>query len=613
MPFVTKARKKNDPALRSPNAKLNKYEQEIFDIYSKALSAMPKDLDNAQVIRAVREAVEAGNPMDGAIAFQWRDFITSLDKTVPKLAQQLAASANISASSLPKKIQIASSFTGKDPRAIAWAQQRAGARILGITKETQKAVAETIARSLKTQLKREEVIDSISKIVGLDSRQARALGNFYEKNLNLMIEDGLPYEKAVKVVTKLSKEYRERLLIQRATRIARTETLAAANAGRMLSWSEADAQGLLPVGSEKRWKTATDERTCSICGPLHNTTVGWESSFPTGDIMPPNHPNCRCTAVIVPAEATFEKSVEKRYYRFADGEKTWRNYDYKWRKIANEMKRRIGKCQRCGSKSDLTVDHKKRLKDGGAKYDRKNLRVLCRSCNGRASRLGTTLRKQENIFQLFEKHAPGKHSQQSHAGGRGGNKDQPSFANLYDGTTSAENLRGKVVQLKEMNDLYADYQPSLEGKEAISDYQESGFFQANSNLRAGKEPSDLSKKMDKVFEEAPQLKGGPIREYYRTTESSVFAGVESGQMFIDKGYTSTSISLSEAELFGEDSMYDATVRIIDTGFRPKIWVDSITNQSGRSQQEIIFQRGTPFTYVGLDQSGAHVLVTGRNL
>jgi len=447
MPLVIKARKRNDPVLRSPTAKLNKFEQEIFDIYSKALSSMPQDLDNEKVMRAVRQAIESRSPNAGAVAFQWGDFVSSLDGTVPKLAQQLATSANISAAALPKSIRFESSFTAQDPRAIAWAQQRAGARILGITKETQKAVAETIARSLRTQINREEVINNITQIVGLDSRQATALGNFYEKNLLKLLEQGETYEKAVKIVTKLGKEYRERLIVQRATRIARTETVAAANAGRMLSWVEADELGLLPAGSEKRWKTATDERTCPICGPLHNVTIDWEGVFSTGDLMPPNHPNCRCTAVIVPAEPTFLKTVEKRYYRFADGEKTWRNYNYKWRKIANEMKDRIGKCQRCGSKSDLTVDHKKRLKDGGAKYDRKNLRVLCRSCNGKLARLGTKLRKSDNSW-LLAKHAPGKHDQKTH-GRRGGASGGPKNIDTSKSAGTATLPNGKTFDLWE--------------------------------------------------------------------------------------------------------------------------------------------------------------------
>ncbi len=308
MPLVTKARK-IDPVLRGVTSKFTKYEQQVYDIYIKALSQMPKDMDNALVIRAIREAVEAGNPMDGAIGFQWNNFVGALDKSIPTLANQLAASANISAQALPKSMQIATSFTATDPRAIAWAQQRAGARILGITQESQKAVAETIARGLQGKLNREEVIDGVTRVVGLDSRQAKALGTFYEKNLNVLLEQGLTYENAARAAKKLGEKYRDRLIKQRATRIARTETNAAANAGRMLSWAEADLQGLLPTGSEKRWKTSQDERNCPTCKPMHNETVPWEDAFSTGDIMPPVHVNCLCTAVIVPADPVFEKSA----------------------------------------------------------------------------------------------------------------------------------------------------------------------------------------------------------------------------------------------------------------------------------------------------------------
>lgn len=44
---------------------------------------------------------------------------------------------------------------------------------------------------------------------------------------------------------------------------------------------------------------------------MHNVAVQWQSSFSTGDVMPPAHPNCRCTAVIVPGTFTFEKSKER--------------------------------------------------------------------------------------------------------------------------------------------------------------------------------------------------------------------------------------------------------------------------------------------------------------
>lgn len=545
MPFVIKARKVNDPVLRAPTARLNKYEQEIFNIYNQALNNIPKDLDNNTVLRALREAVEAGNPMDGAIAFQWQNFVGALDKTIPKLTQQLVASANISAASLPKRIKITSSFTAQDPRAIAWAQQRAGAMILGITQESQKAVAEIITRSLKTQLKREEVIDRISKVVGLDVKQARALGNFYEKNLNDLLEEGLTYEDAVRQVTKLSKAYRQRLLIQRATRIARTETVAAANAGRMLSWAEADAQGFLPVGSEKRYKTAQDERTCSICGPLHNLTIPWESTFPTGDLMPPTHPNCRCTAVIVPADPVFEKVVEKRYYRFADGEETWRNYDYRWRKIANEMKRRIGKCQRCGSKSDLTVDHKKRLKDGGAKYDPKNLRVLCRSCNGKLARLGTKLRKSNNSW-LFTKHAPGKHDQQSHAGG--GSKVYQDLGDWQDDVEPRTDEDEELFKYR-WNTITRSQKKSAteENKKIMQKYSDNGM-EMNTYIRSGV-PVDSFKEdienLDKLISATPKTGGFTVYRGVKNINDqdsgNPFRQLNQGDIFQDSAFVSTTL------------------------------------------------------------------------
>jgi len=450
-------------------------------------------------------------------------------------------------------------------------------RILGITQETQKAVAETIARSLSTQINREEVINNITQIVGLDSRQAKALGNFYEKNLLKLIEQGEVYEKAVKIVTKLSKEYRERLLIQRATRIARTETIAAANAGRMLSWAEADQLGLLPAGSEKRWKTAADERTCPVCGPLNNVTVDWEGIFSTGDVMPPNHPNCRCTAVIVPAEPTFDNSVEKRYYRFADGEKTWRNYDYKWRKIANEMKDRIGKCQRCGSKSDLTVDHKKRLKDGGAKYDKKNLRVLCRSCNGKLARLGTKLRKSDNSW-LLAKHAPGQHNQQNHAGGRSGS-NKKIYDDLGDWQEVVEPRTDQEEELLKYRwNTITQSQKGAQGKEVVEKYSTEGT-EMNKYLRSGVPVESIktnAEELDKLIYDTKRTGGFTVYRGVTLNGNAqeVFGKIEEGDVFEDLGFASTSLDPMIALQMGGQAgiIFSIKVPPNSAGIFPNSWL-----------------------------------------
>lgn len=639
MPFVTKARKKNDPALRDPSAGLNKAERELYDVYIRALGGIRNDLNDQNVIRAIREAIEAGVPNDASLALKWQEFIASLQRSVPQLAQQVSNSANISANTLPKKISIESNFTATDPRAVAWAQQRAGARISGIVQESQKAVAEIIANGLRTNLTREQVVRQITEIVGLDTRQAKALANFYEKNLQDLLEDGMTFERAEREALKLSKEYRQRLLVQRATRIARTETLAAANAGRMLSWQEANAQGLLPPGSVKRWKTATDERTCPTCGPLHNTSVAWDGTFPTGDMMPPNHPNCRCTAVIIPGEPIFtqnlEKSVEKRYYRFADGEETWRNYDYRWRKIATELKRKVGKCQRCGSKSDLTVDHKKRLKDGGAKYDRKNLRVLCRSCNGKLARLGTKLRKSKNEW-LFAKHLLGKHDQKTHGTGSFSASSDAMDA-LYDEEFRISNNYDEAKQ-NGSNIYYQQYsqgKPNFDDPEqaieanVVYEYASSGYRRMNeyarndmkSELSGGKilTIEDEIAVLDKAIENSPDVFGE--NNLYRVFSDRLVEDLQPGDTFVDKGFMSTTradITRQEnrqmrIDLGAIGSSEDTVGVILPSPSRKGkgLAIDWRLRESGydgsaeywQKEQEVLLPRGTSLLFLGFMEEG----------
>lgn len=311
MRFVRKARPIGDPNLRRKDAGLNKYEKEIYDLYREAFGKIQNQLGDQKVLRDILDSLKAGSVSGVNNAVNWRSFIESVSKTVPTLSEQVVAMANLHSKTLPRKIRYVYQFEGKDPRAIAWAQTQAGKRIQGITLETQQAVADLIADGLRTKISREEIITQLRQTIGLDRRQSRALGNFYTTRLNKYLEDGKTYEEASKKAEKDGIRYRARLVKQRAIRIARTEISSAANAGRYLSWEEADARGLLPPDSKKKWIIARDERTCPICRPLDNTVISWQATFSTGDVMPPAHPNCRCTAVIVPGEVVMIKQVQK--------------------------------------------------------------------------------------------------------------------------------------------------------------------------------------------------------------------------------------------------------------------------------------------------------------
>jgi len=316
MPLVVKAEPR-------PPVELSAAEQRIYNAYRDAFSGIG-DINDTKTLRLIEQAINGGNPLGAVNGIAWGDFVQSLNKTVQSLTNEVVRSANASARTFPKTISIPANFTASDPRAIAFAQARAGKLIRQVSDETRKAVTETILEALRMRIDRREMVTRISKVVGLDSRQARALTRYYEKSLQDAQARGLDYDEAVAVADKLGEKYKTRLLKQRAVRIARTETLAASNAGRYLSWIEAETAGLLPPNSMKRWITAMDERTCPICAPLNNQEFPYKADFPTGELMPPVHPNCRCTAVIVPAPVTFipplvEKSTSAFYAMFKHG------------------------------------------------------------------------------------------------------------------------------------------------------------------------------------------------------------------------------------------------------------------------------------------------------
>ncbi len=310
MPFVNKARR-IDPILRKTNIGLTKREKEIYTIYSNAFKGVRNQIGDQKVLRDILDALRTNSASGVNNAINWRTFLESLSGTVPALAGQVAEVATIHSKILPKKVRYEYNFESKDPRAIAWAQTQAGKRIQGITLETQQAVSDLIADGLRTKLSREEIVASLRQTVGLDRRQSKALGNFYMRRLEKYLEDGLTYEQAAAKAEKMGVRYRDKLLRQRAIRIARTEISAAANAGRYLSWEEANARGLLPPDSQKRWITSGLEKTCDVCRPMNGTLIPWKATFSTGDLMPPAHPNCMCTGVIVPGEIQVIKSVQK--------------------------------------------------------------------------------------------------------------------------------------------------------------------------------------------------------------------------------------------------------------------------------------------------------------
>ena len=97
------------------------------------------------------------------------------------------------------------------------------------------------------------------------------------RDIGRVVEDPDAFKTAGKTVFKTAQ--------QRATLIARTETLRAHNEGRKVFYRE--------VGVKKvKWITAHDERTCPECAPRDGKV------YPI-DAVPEEHPGGRCTVVAV--------------------------------------------------------------------------------------------------------------------------------------------------------------------------------------------------------------------------------------------------------------------------------------------------------------------------
>jgi len=601
MPFVRKARPLKDPNLRKPNAGLTKYEKEIYDVYSKAFDDVRNQLGDQKVLNDILEALRANSASKVPSALNWRAFIESLDKTAPTLSKQIAAMANLHSKNLPRKIRYEYNFESKDPRAIAWAQTQAGKRIQGITLETQQAISNLISDGLRTKLTREEIIAELRQTVGLDKRQSRALGTFYEKRLNKYLEDGMTYEEAAKKAEKEGNKYRVRLVKQRAIRIARTEISAATNAGRYLSWIEADERDLLPAGTTKRWITARDERTCPVCAPMNGFEIAWTIPFSTGDQMPPAHPNCRCTAVIVPAEAPVLKHLQGKHNQKAHG----KSGSVAFSEMASSTSNFLNMSDNKGNllayvsyvKSyQIEIDMIRSYQENKG-YATKVVDELYQRFPNKTISWGKTIEPAStHLAQKFSdkygrtsfipwgngviegyewgqeygdlmakvaKHAPGKHNQQSHAGGKtGGGKvyddlkdfirdqasEHPTNSQAYDEkideiTLSQTGPNGELLATENRAAVLA-YQGNIGHKinEALRDPQisEAGYQKYIDGL-------------DKTIELAPPL--SQKITVYRGVQSNVgrdnefWRRMEVGDVIEDKGFVSTTLRPSLAADF----------------------------------------------------------------
>lgn len=180
------------------------------------------------------------------------------------------------------------------PQIKAWLSQHTAELVQGLEQQERTKLREVLAHGVMQGRHPRRLAEDVQRVIGLDARQARAVRNLQDT----MIAKGKPAAK----VTRAADRYADRLLKQRAQRIAHTESMDAVNRGRLALWQQLQTDGALEDGTEHEWLTGRDDAVCQLCVPLHEQRRRIGESFSSGRwsvAVPPLHPRCRCTTAIV--------------------------------------------------------------------------------------------------------------------------------------------------------------------------------------------------------------------------------------------------------------------------------------------------------------------------
>lgn len=201
-------------------------------------------------------------------------------------------------------------FRYMDDRAVYWAQTRSADLVTSINESNKLAIRQTISEAFTTPRTSRQTAKALRDIVGLHPRWARAVQRADDQNYARLIRDGMTPEQARSIADNMTKRYRDRLIRRRAEMIARTEIQQAQNWSRQAAWDVGQKQGFVSPASMKEWRTAPVGSQygppCPECMEMRGKRVPWNGSFPNGLSMPPAHPHCRCTAVLVPPSRGLE-------------------------------------------------------------------------------------------------------------------------------------------------------------------------------------------------------------------------------------------------------------------------------------------------------------------
>lgn len=234
----------------------------------------------------------------------------------------------------PKGFRLA--FDRTNPRATRFAARQSSRLVREVSKQTRRAIRREIARGFRQGITVPETARTLRSIVGLTEKQAATATRFRDEwlpDMNARVLEDRPLLSAqtrrlkrinarrptpsrpygADEIARIGDKYSAKLLRDRATAIARTETIRSSAGGQVELWKQSADDGLLDLEVfRQKWVYTKDARTecsCKSIPRLNPQGVKLGEPFrmedcKTGEIrlvyLPGDtHPLCRCGLVAV--------------------------------------------------------------------------------------------------------------------------------------------------------------------------------------------------------------------------------------------------------------------------------------------------------------------------
>lgn len=197
-------------------------------------------------------------------------------------------------------------FNITDPNAARFADIQAARLVTAITEANRLAIRQIISDAFAKQITVDYTARRLRQFVGLHPRWATAVDRNYDRVYQNLIRQGVKPAVAAERALNINEKYRQKLIRARSTMIARTEIQIAQNMGRQAAWNQGLNRGYIDGTSTKKWSSSYSNNSygppCDKCAELDGFEVKVDEAFPNGLLMPPAHPHCRCTAVLMPPD-----------------------------------------------------------------------------------------------------------------------------------------------------------------------------------------------------------------------------------------------------------------------------------------------------------------------